>query len=101
MRLYTDLEVDILIDDISQAAYEAIEQAAGEAAKAAILAGLERETTAIREAQHWRLEAELRQKTITETKKAGVKNAVITGLVCFVSGLAVGAGGVIIIGGYR
>jgi hypothetical protein len=86
----------LLIDEISQAAYEAIEQAAGEAAKAAILAGLDRETAAIRETQHWRMEAELRQQAIVETKKRGSKNAVITGLVCFVTGLVVGAGGVIL-----
>ena len=92
-RLYTDLEVDQLIDEISQAALEAIEQAAGEAA-------------ALREAAHqqadatrWRIEAEIRQQTIKETKKAGTKNAVIVGLVCFLGGLAVGIGGTLIIGG--
>ena len=92
-RLYSDLEVDQLIDEISQAALEAIEQAAGEAAKAAVLASLEREAAALREAQRWRLEAEIRQETIKATKKAGTKNAVITGLICFLGGLAVGIGG--------
>ncbi|MDR2728889.1 MAG: hypothetical protein LBB56_07130, partial [Chitinispirillales bacterium] len=66
MKLYSDLEVDILIDDISEAAYEAIEQAAAEASRAAALAALEREGAAIREAQRWRLEAELRQQAIIE-----------------------------------
>ena len=93
MRLYSDLEIDILIDDISEAAYEAIEQAAGEAAKAAALAALEREAVLARELQRWRLEAEIRQQTIAETKKAGIKNAIIAGAVCLLVGLAAGIGG--------
>ena len=98
--------MDLLIDDISEAAYEAIETAAAEAARAAALAALEREAAAIREAAHqqaeaqrWRLEAELRQQTIAEAKKAGVKNAVITGLACLLGGLALGVTGTLIIGG--
>ena len=96
-RLYSDLEVQILIDEVSQAAFEAIEKVAGEAAKAATLASLEREAAALREAQRWRLEAELKQQVITETKKVGTKNAVITGLICFLGGLAVGIGGTLAI----
>ena len=96
-RLYTDSEVETLIEEISEAALEAIEQAAGEAAKAAVLASLEREAAALREVQRWRLEAELKQQVITETKKAGTKNAVIAGLVCFLCGLAVGVGGTLAI----
>ena len=96
-RLYSDLEVDQLIDEISQAALEAIEQAAGEAAKAAVLASLEREAAAYREAARWQLEAEIRQEIIKATKKTGTKNAVITGLICFLGGLAVGIGGTIAI----
>jgi len=91
--------VDLLIDDISEAAYEAIEQAVAEAARAAALAALEREAAALREAQRWRVEADLRQQIITETKKAGVKNAVIAGLACLLGGLVIGIGGTIIIGG--
>jgi len=98
-RLYTDSEVETLIEEISEAALEAIEQAAGEAAKAAVIASLEREAAALREAQRWRIEAEIRQETIKATKKAGTKNAVIVGLVCFLGGLAVGIGGTLIIGG--
>ena len=96
-KLYSDLEVQILIDEVSQAALEAIEQAAAEAAKAATLASLEREAAALREAQRWRIEAELKQQVITETKNAGTKNAVIAGLVCFLCGLAVGVGGTLAI----
>jgi len=92
-KRYSDSEVETLIDEISQAALEAIEQAAGEAAKAAVLASLEREAEALREAQRWRIEAEINQQIIKETKKAGTKNAVITGLICFLGGLAVGIGG--------
>jgi len=96
-RLYSDLEVNELINEISEAALEAIEQAAGEAAKAAVLASIEREAAALREAQRWRMEAEIRQQTIKATKKAGTKNAVIVGLVCFLGGLAVGIGGTLAI----
>jgi hypothetical protein len=99
MKFWSDTEVDLLIDDISEAAYEAIEQAAAEGARAAALAALEREAAALREAQRWRIEAELRQQIIAETKKAGVKNAVITGLACLLGGLALGVGGTLIIGG--
>ena len=100
-KLYTDLEVDLLIDEISHAAYEAIEQAAGEAARAAALAALEREAVLSRELQRWKLEADLRQQTIAETKKAGRKNAIIAGLACLLGGLALGIGGTLYIGGTR
>jgi hypothetical protein len=50
-RLYSEYEVDTLIEDLTEAAVEAIEQAAGEAAKAAALASLEREAAAVREAR--------------------------------------------------
>jgi hypothetical protein len=99
MKFWSDFEVDILIDDISEAAHEAIETAAAEAARAAALAALEREAAALREAHRWRVEAELRQQVIAETKKAGVKNAVITELACLLGGLAFGIGGTLIIGG--
>ena len=36
MRLFSEFEVDLLIDDITTAAVDAIEQAAAEAAKAAV-----------------------------------------------------------------
>jgi anti-sigma factor RsiW len=83
-RLYSDLEVELLINEISVAALEAIERAAAEAAKAAALAGVEREAAALREAQRWKLEAE-------KAKKANFKNAVITGVICFVGGAIAGA----------
>jgi polyphosphate kinase len=91
--------VDILIDEISEAALEAIEQASGEAAKAAVLSVIEREAAALREAQQWRIQAEINSLAVTQAKKAGVKNAIIAGVICLLSGLAVGVGGTLIIGG--
>jgi anti-sigma factor RsiW len=81
-----------LIDEISEAAYEAIEQAAAEAARAAALAAVERESAALREAQKWKLEAE-------NLKKSGMKNAIITGMACLFGGLVIGISGTLIIGG--
>jgi translation initiation factor 2 alpha subunit (eIF-2alpha) len=106
MRFWSDLEVDILIDEISGAAYEAIEQAAGEAARAAVLVLLEREAAALREAarqqaeaQRWRIEADLHLQAVTEAKKAGVKNTILAGAICLLGGLVIGVGGTLIIGG--
>jgi hypothetical protein len=85
MRLYSEYEVDTLIEDLTAAAVEAIEQAAAEAARAAALASLEREAAAIRDAQ--RLQGENGR-----LKQSRVKTAVVTGAVCFFGGLAIGAG---------
>jgi hypothetical protein len=91
MRQYSELEVDclakldLLIEDLTGAAHEAIELAAAEAARAAALASLERESAAIREAQ--RLQGESNR-----LKQSRVKTAVVTGVICFFGGLAVGAG---------
>jgi hypothetical protein len=92
MKRYSELEVDTLIEDLTGAAHEAIEQAAAEAAKSVALASLEHEAAVIREAQ--RLQGENGR-----LKQSRVKTAVITGVICFFGGLAVGAGGVLIIGG--
>ena len=98
-RLYSDSDLDLLIDEISAAAYEAIEKAAAESAKAATLAGLEREAVILREvtllqadAQFWRLQAETNLLAISAAKKAGRKNAVIVGAVCLIGGLIFGVG---------
>jgi len=102
MRLYSDLEVNTLIDEVSQAALEAIEQAAGEAAQAAVLSVIEREAAALREAafqqaeaQQWRIQAEINALAVKEAKKKGTKNTIIAGLVCFLGGITTG---IIIIG---
>jgi methionyl-tRNA synthetase len=92
MKFYSDTEVSNLIEELSEAAEEAIEKAAAEAARAAVMASLDRETAAIREAQHWRGEYQT-------AKNTGVKTAVLTGVICFLGGLAIGAGSVLIIGG--
>ena len=89
-RLYTDSEVDLLIDDLSAIALEAIEKAAAEAAKAAALAGVEREAAALHEAHRWRLEAEANLQVIRQTRRAGVRNAVVAGLVGLLGGLVTG-----------
>ena len=97
MRFYTDSEIDLLIDEISEIAKEAIEQAAAEAARAAALASVEREaahlqakaahlqakTAALREAQRWRMEYET-------TKSTWKRNALIAGLICFAGGFVSG-----------
>jgi FKBP-type peptidyl-prolyl cis-trans isomerase len=95
-KRYSDLEVEILIDEISEAAFEAIEQAAGEAAKAAMLESLEKEAAAYREAAHQQAEAAQWKSKAEIAKKTGVKTALITGVICLLSGFATG---IIIMGG--
>ena len=104
-RRYSVSDLDLLIDEISAAAYEAIEKAAAESAKAATLAGLEREAVILREvtllqadAQFWRLQAENNLLAISEVKKAGVKNAVIAGSLCLIGGLIFGITSTLILG---
>jgi len=83
MRYYSDSEVDFLIDEIIEAAMEAIDQAAGEAARAAVLSMVEREAVLLRENQRLQNESEAIRKTV-------FRNTVITGLLCFASGLIAG-----------
>jgi hypothetical protein len=92
MEFYSEGEVKAIVDEISVAAEKAIERAAGEAAKAAVLASLEREITAISLAQGW-------QNEYLAAKRKGVKTAIITGVICFFGGLAVGAGTTVLMGG--
>jgi len=89
-RFYSDLEVDLLIDSISEIAIEAIEQAAAEAARAAVLAALEREAALLREAERWRREAEQYQLTLRQTQRNGWRNITIAGLSCLVGGFVLG-----------
>jgi len=91
-RLWSDLEIDLLIEEISEAALEAIEQAAGEAAKAAVLSMVEREAAMLREMQHWRLEAENNALAIQAARQAGRKNILLAALIGILGGLAVGVG---------
>ena len=97
MRLYSDLEINLLIDEISEAALEAIEQAAGEAARAAVLSMVEREAAVLREAQRWRIEAEANSQALTQAKKAGRKNTILGVLIGILGGLVVGVTGTLLI----
>jgi hypothetical protein len=89
---YSDLEVETLIEELSEIAEEAIEKAAGEAAKAAALASLEREAAAMAEAQKWNRE-------YMRVNADRVKNAVAAGLIGFVSGAALSGAVLIALGG--
>ena len=102
-KRYSDLEVDLLIGEISEAAYEAIEQAAGEAARAAFLASVEREAVALREASlqqaealRWRLEAEANLLAMKAAKRNGVKNTILGVAIGILGGLTLGVGGTIL-----
>ena len=82
-RFWTDLEIQQLVDEISEAAEAAIERAAAEAAMAASLAALEREAAALREAERWRLEAE-------NARQGNWKNYLLAGALGFLGGLVTG-----------
>jgi len=97
-RFYTDSEIELLIEEIREAAHEAIEQAAGEAARAAFLASVEREAAALREAQRWRVETHNNFLEIQAAKTAGRKNAFIAAAIGILSGLVIGVSGTLIIG---
>ena len=89
-RLYTDSEIDLLIDELSEIALEVIEKAVGEAAKAAVLSMLEREAALLRENQRLWNEAEMQAQRNEQLRRSGIRNAVIAGLASFVGGLLVG-----------
>ncbi len=105
-RLYSEYEIDLLIDALTEAAHEEIQKAAAEAAKEAVLSVIEREAVAMREATlqqaealRWQLEADRQIKAVKEAKKKGVKNAIIAGAACLLSGLVIGISGTIFLGG--
>jgi citrate synthase len=87
-RQYSEYEIETLIEDLTRAAHEAIEQAAAEAARAAALASLKREAAVLAEARNW-------EREYHEAKRRGITAAVVTGAVCFTGGLVTG----LIIGG--
>ena len=98
-KRYSDSEIELLIDDLTAAAIEAIEKAAAEAAKAAALASIEREAAllqekaaAMKEAQRWRNEAEAARK---DSKKL----ALFVGVIGLLGGTALGIGGAYLLGG--
>jgi len=101
-KLYSEYEIDLLIDALTEAAHEEIQKAASEAAKEAVLSVIGREAAAVREAAkqqaealRWRSEAEANLREISKAKRKGIKNAFIAGAVCLLGGLAMGAGGTI------
>jgi hypothetical protein len=51
---------------------------------------VEREAALLLETQRWRLEADLQAQEVTQAKRHGTRNAVITGLVCLLGGLITG-----------
>jgi hypothetical protein len=83
-KFYSEGEVQGMIEELTETATEAIETAAAEAAKAAALASLEREAAALAEAQRW-------EREYRGARRAGVKAAVITGVICLLSGFVAGA----------
>ena len=83
-RLYNEYELIKLIDELTEAAYEAIDMAAAEATRAAVIASIEREAAALQEMQKWRNEA-------AALKQSKIKTAIITGLICFLTGLTTGS----------
>jgi hypothetical protein len=90
MRFYTTSEIDLLIEELTEIALEAIELAASEAARAAILSMLEREVAALREVERWRLEAAFNLQEFETAKRAGRKNTLLGVLLGVLGGLAVG-----------
>jgi hypothetical protein len=90
-RLYSELEVDELINDLTAAAHEAIEAAAGEAAKAAAIASLQSQAAALAAAAQW-------EKKYNEARKNNVKNIVIASVSCFALGVVTG-GAIYFLGG--
>jgi hypothetical protein len=91
-RLWSESEVDELIDALTDAAHEAIETAAGEAAKAAAVASLQSQAAALAAASLW-------EKKYNDAKKNNVKNIVIASLSCFALGAVVSGGTIIMIRG--
>ena len=77
--------MEALIEELTAAAEEAIENAAARAAKAASLAALDREAAAVAEARRLRGEAEA-------AKKSGVRNVIMAALICFAGGFVLGSG---------
>jgi hypothetical protein len=80
-----------LIDELGEAAVKEIETAAGEAAKAAMLAGLEKQAAQLAEI------ARLKKQN-GELKKSGLKKIIAAGLAGFASGVLLGGGLVLFAG---
>jgi hypothetical protein len=90
-RFYGESEVTALIDELTEAAEREIETAAGEAAKAAALAGLEKQAAQL-------AEIERLNKQNGELKKNVFKKIIVAGLAGFASGALLGGGLVLFAG---
>jgi len=90
--------VDLLIDEITDAALLAIEQAAGEAAKAAVLSMAHREAVLLAQARRWQVEAENNLSLARNAEREGRKNVLLGVLFGVLGGFAAGAAGVWVAG---
>jgi hypothetical protein len=90
-RLFSELEVNELIDDLTKAAHEEIEAAAGEAAKAVAIAALEKQAALTREIV--KLQKEVQDVARIASQKT-FHNSVMFGCIGFAAGVL--SGGLII-----
>jgi hypothetical protein len=86
-RLWSESEVVELIGALTDAAHEAVETAAGEAAKAAAIASLQSQAAALSEAARW-------EREYKNLKSNSVKTAWTVGAVSFSVGAFVGVSAV-------
>jgi hypothetical protein len=84
--------VDELIEDLTAAAHEEIERAAGEGARAAALAALERQAELAVEAAKWRHEAEAAYHRV-------FRNSLVFGVIGFCAGAFAGGMSFYFLGG--
>ena len=97
MRFYSDSEIELLIEDLTEAALEAIEQAAAEAARAAYLEGVEREAEVLRETARHQAEALRFRNEAEQLRRAGIRNGILIGVLSFIGGVLIGVTGTLII----
>ena len=89
-KRYSDLEVDLLIEDLTEVALDAIKQVAGHAAKAAVLSMADREAALLEAQESLQKDVEKWKEKAVLAKRDRYKNMVITGLACFLGGLFIG-----------
>jgi len=87
----------LLIEDLTEAALEAIEQAAAEAARAAYLEGVEREAEVLRETARHQAEALRLRYEAEQLRRAGIRNGILIGVLSFFGGVLIGVTGTLII----
>jgi hypothetical protein len=87
MKLFSASEVEVLLNELADEAAAAIEEAAGEAAKAATLAAIGEQAAAVAAAN---LEFSKLKHEYATTKRATMKKVIIVGAVSFLAGAVVG-----------